>query len=227
MIELKNCEVHDNTFIEHAVINAVGTVIVDQAQEGTPTPGAPSADAPTPKDPALAPSPLSAPKRGRKKKAPRIVPDTYTYKWKDHREGMLRVIKLYQLLIDDRFRMLDPSTDPDNWVALFQGESKAFTLKWMGRQAHLRYLFKLLLEQGYITHDAQSAGKWEILGSHFVSKAGRPFDQWDKQHDPKKGIKTLHLFADVLNIATQLPDTDSLEADIREELDSFADYESF
>lgn len=82
-----------------------------------------------------------------------------------------------------------------------------------------------MLEAQYITHDAQSAGKWEILGSHFVDKSGRPFDKWDKQHDPKRGVKTLQMFAEVLNIASTMPNLDALQDDIQAELDEFAEYE--
>lgn len=183
-----------------------------QGEQPAPTPETTTADKPKGKP-------------GRKKKAPRIVTDTYKYRWIDRQEGQLRLIKLYQLLIDERFKMLSVDVKPDDWCALFTGETKAFTMKWTGKQAHLRCLFKLLLEKGYITHDEKSAGKWEILGSHFVNKSGRPFSDWDSQYDPKRGAKTLQMFAEVLNIATTMPNTDSFEDDIRAEMDEFADYE--
>ena len=115
---------------------------------------------------------------------------------------------LYQLLVDSRFRMLSTDVNPDDWCALFMGEARAFNMKWTGKQAHLRYLFKQMIEKKYITFDEKSAKQWEILGSHFVDKNGRPFDKWDKQHDPKRGAKTLQMLAGVLNIADSLPNPD-------------------
>ena len=185
-MKFENCNMHDNTFIENAVVNAVGTILVEQGEE----PETPQTLHPQKGKP------------GRKPKAPRIVADTYSYKWLNHKDGQLRLVRLYQLLVDERLKMLSPDVSPDDWCALFMGEAKPFTMKWIGKQAHLRYLFKLLIEKSYITFDERSAKQWEILGSHFVNKSGRPFADWDKQHDPKRGAKTLLMLADVLNIAT-------------------------
>lgn len=216
-MKFENCDIHDNTFIENAVVNAVGTILVEQAvrNEGTTSDTHETSGTLKPRN--------SGTKRS--KKAPRIVTDTYTYRWAARQEGQLRLVKLYQLLVDGRFKMLSPEVSPDDWCALFMGTPKPFTMKWTGKQAHLRYLFKLMLEAQYITHDVQSAGKWEILGSHFVDKSGRPFDKWDKQHDPKRGVKTLQMFAEVLNIASTMPNLDALQDDIQAELDEFAEYD--
>lgn len=210
-MKFENCDIHDNTFIENAVVNAVGTMLVEQAV----------------KDEGAGPGEEGKRKRaGRKRRAPRIVTDTYTYKWLNHRDGQLRLVKLYQLLVDERFKMLAPEVNPEDWCALFEGEPKPFTMKWTGKQAHLRYLFKLMIEKSYITFDAQSAGKWEILGCHFLNSAGRQFADWDSQKDPKRGAKTLQMFAEVLNIASVMPNTESPADDIYSELDEFADYEN-
>ena len=120
-------------------------------------------------------------KAKRRPKPARIVEDVYKYRWADKREGMLRLIQLYQLLIDKRFNMLDPDVRPDDWCALFMGQAKPFQMKWIGRQAHLRYLFRLLIDKNYITFDSKSAKQWEILGSHFLNKQGKPFTDWDSQ----------------------------------------------
>ena len=95
--------------------------------------------------------PEPKPKRPRKQKPPRIVEDVYKYRWLDEKEGMLRLVKLYQFLIDDRYKMLDKNVLPNDWCALFMGQAKPFTMKWIGPQAHLRYLFKLLIDKKYIT----------------------------------------------------------------------------
>ena len=140
---------------------------------------------------------------------------------------MLRLVKLYQLVIDPRFKMLDKDVLPNDWCALFMGEAKSFRMKWIGSQAHLRYLFKLLIDKGYITFDHKSAGKWEILGSHFLNRQGKPFTDWDSQKDPIRGARTLERFAEVLNIHTDPPRIDTLTDEISEELNEFSNWEEW
>lgn len=209
-MEFNNCDIHDNTIIDKAVVLPNGQVI---RADGVHNPS-PINHKPSP--------------RTRKKSAPRVVQDTFRYRWMEHKDGQLRLVKLYQLLIDERFRLLDPSVSPEDWVALFMGEAKPFTMKWRGKQAHLRYLFKLLLQKKYITYDKASAKHWEIVGSHFVDTKSKPFADWDSQHDPKRGTRTLEMFAEVLNIATTMPTIDTDYADIQDELDAFAEsYSSY
>lgn len=162
----------------------------------------------------------------RSRKPARIVQDVYKYVWVESREGQMRLIQLYQLLIDERFKMLDRNVTPDNWCALFMGQAKPFTMKWIGRQAHLRYLFKLLIDRNYITFDSKSAKQWEILGSHFLNAQGKPFTDWDSQHDPKRGARTLEMFAEVLNVHSTPPRTEAFSEEIIEEMKEFGEWES-
>ena len=74
---------------------------------------------------------------------------------------------------------------------------------------------------------ALSAKQWEILGSHFVNAQGKPFTDWDSQHDPKRGARTLERFAEVLNIHSDPPRIDTLTDEISEELKEFGDWEQF
>lgn len=166
-------------------------------------------------------------KRQRKPKPARLVEDVYTYRWIDSQEGKLRLIKLYQLLIDDRFKMLDKDVRPDDWFALFMGEARSFQMKWTGKQAHLRYLFKLLIQKKYITFDHKSAKQWEILGSHFLNDKGKPFTDWDSQKDPIRGAATLERFAEILNIHTDPPKTESFTDEINEEMNEFGEWEEW
>lgn len=163
----------------------------------------------------------------RKPKPARIVDDVYTYVWVKQQEGQMRLIQLYQLLIDKRFKMLDPSVSPDDWCALFRGVARPFTMKWIGRQAHLRYLFKLLINKKYIIFDQKSAKQWEILGSHFLNDKGKPFTDWDSQKDPVRGARTLERFAEVLNIHSDPPRIDTLTDEISEEMNEFGDWEEW
>ena len=171
--------------------------------------------------------PEPKPKRGRKPTQARRVDDVYTYCWVNHREGQQRLVRLYQLLINERVKMLNPNVKPEEWCALFMGEAKPFTMKWIGKQAHLRYLFKLLIDKKYITFDSKSAKQWEILGSHFVNAQGKPFTDWDSQHDPKRGARTLERFAEVLNIYSDPPRIDTLTDEITEELNEFSNWEEW
>ena len=171
--------------------------------------------------------PEPKPKRPRKPTQARRVDDVYTYCWVNHREGQQRLVRLYQLLINERVKMLNPNVKPEDWCALFMGEAKPFTMKWIGKQAHLRYLFKLLIDKKYITFDSKSAKQWEILGSHFVNAQGKPFTDWDSQHDPKRGARTLERFAEVLNIYSDPPRIDTLTDEITEELNEFSNWEEW
>ena len=166
-------------------------------------------------------------KRPRKPKPARIVEDVYKYIWVDEKEGMLRLVKLYQLLTDDRFKMLDKNVTPNDWCALFMGEAKPFTMKWIGPQAHLRYLFKLLIDKKFITFDSKSAKHWEILGSHFLNRQGKPFTDWDSQKDPIRRVRTLEMLSEVLNIYSDLPQTESFTDEINDEMKEFEEWEEW
>ena len=74
---------------------------------------------------------------------------------------------------------------------------------------------------------SKSAKQWEILGSHFVNAQGKPFTDWDSQHDPKRGARTLERFAEVLNIHSDPPRIDTLTDEISEELKEFGDWEEW
>lgn len=167
------------------------------------------------------------PKRPRKPKPARVVDDVYTYCWVNNREGQQRLVRLYQVLINERVKMLNPNVKPDDWCALFMGQAKPFTIKWIGKQAHLRYLFKLMIQKKYITFDRKSAKQWEILGSHFLNAQGKPFTDWDSQHDPKRGARTLERFAEILNIHSDPPRIETLTEEITEELNEYGDWERF
>ena len=164
-------------------------------------------------------------RQSRSRKPARVVEDVYTYCWVTRQEGRMRLIQLYQLLTDERFRMLDPGVSPDVWCSLFMGTAHSFTMKWTGKQAHLRYLFKLLMKRKYITFDKKSAKQWEILGSHFLNAQGKPFTDWDSQHDPSRGARTLEMFAEVLNIHSAPPKAESLTEEINKEMRNFSDWE--
>ncbi len=167
------------------------------------------------------------PKSPRKPKPARIVQDVYKYVWVGRQEGRMRLVQLYQLLIDKRFKMLDPNVLPDDWCDLFKGVARPFTMKWIGKQAHLRYLFKLLIQKKYITFDNKSAKQWEILGSHFLNTQGKPFTDWDSQHDPSRCARTLQMLSEVLNIHSIPPKIDTFADEIGDEMKEFGEWERY
>jgi len=140
----------------------------------------------------------------RKLDVPKMVNDTFTYRYLSDKEGNLRLAKLHQLLTKERCGWLDKDVKPDTWLELFTGTPKEFTMKWKGTQQHLFYLFKLMLEREYIS-TPKGVGQWEIVGSHFVNKEGRPFTDWNGQHDPKRAERAISQLADILDIGQPLP----------------------
>lgn len=185
-MEFNNCDIHDNNIIDKAVVLTSGQVLVEQGQEATK-----GSDPQKPRN--------SGAKRSAKPQ--RIVQDTFRYRWLDMPDGQLRLVRLYQKLIHVSCGWLDPQTAPEDWCTLFMGEPRAFTMKWLGTQAHLRYLFKLLLDRGYIDLPNKSVGRWEVLGSHFVNSKSKPFTDWDSQKDPKRIEGVISALAELLNIA--------------------------
>ena len=186
-MKFENCDIHDNTIIDKAVVLPNGQVIRAENLSNPSNTSNPS-------------EPINR-KAGRKPKPSRLVTDTFRYKWIDMPDGQMRLIRLYQKLIHESCGWLEPNTLPEDWCALFMGEPKSFTMKWLGTQAHLRYLFKLLLDRGYIECPNKSVGRWEVLGSHFVNSKSKPFTDWDSQKDPKRIEGVISALADMLNIA--------------------------
>ena len=140
---------------------------------------------------------------GRKKVSggSKIVDAVFTYRFLEDKEGHLRIVKLYQLLI--KAGWIDKDTKPDVFCALFMGEAKSLTIKWIGRQQDLYYLIKRLSSRGLIKCP-KGATKWVITGSHFVDGQSRPFSDWNSQHDPKMSAPAIEKLCDVLDATKPL-----------------------
>ena len=135
---------------------------------------------------------------GRKKVSggSKIVDAVFTYRFLEDKEGHLRIVKLYQLLI--KAGWIDKDSKPEVFCDLFMGEAKSLTIKWIGRQQDLYYLIKRLSNRGLIKCP-KGATKWVITGSHFVDSQSRPFSDWNSQHDPKMSAKKKKKLCDVLD----------------------------
>lgn len=135
---------------------------------------------------------------GRKKVSggSKIVDAVFTYRFLEDKEGHLRIVKLYQLLI--KAGWIDKDSKPEVFCDLFMGEAKSLTIKWIGKQQDLYYLIKRLSSRGLIKCP-KGATKWVITGSHFVDGQSRPFSDWNSQHDPKKSAPAIEKLCDVLD----------------------------
>ena len=135
---------------------------------------------------------------GRKKVSggSKIVDAVFTYRFLEDKEGHLRIVKLYQLLI--KAGWIDKDSKPEVLCDLFMGEAKSLTIKWIGRQQDLYYLIKRLSSRGLIKCP-KGATKWVITGSHFVDGQSRPFSDWNSQHDPKMSAPAIEKLCDVLD----------------------------
>ena len=135
---------------------------------------------------------------GRKKVSggSKIVDAVFTYRFLEEKEGHLRIVKLYQLLI--KAGWIDKDSKPEVFCDLFMGEAKSLTIKWIGKQQDLYYLIKRLSSRGLIKCP-KGATKWVITGSHFVDGQSRPFSDWNSQHDPKKSAPAIEKLCDVLD----------------------------
>ena len=135
---------------------------------------------------------------GRKKVSggSKIVDAVFTYRFLEDKEGHLRIVKLYQLLI--KAGWIDKDSKPEVFCDLFMGEAKSLTIKWIGKQQDLYYLIKRLSSRGLIKCP-KGATKWVITGSHFVDGQSRPFSDWNSQHDPKKSAPAIEKMCDVLD----------------------------
>ncbi len=135
---------------------------------------------------------------GRKKVSggSKIVDAVFTYRFLEDKEGHLRIVKLYQLLI--KAGWIDKDSKPEVFCDLFMGEAKSLTIKWIGRQQDLYYLIKRLSSRGLIKCP-KGATKWVITGGHFVDNQSRPFSDWNSQHDPKKSAPAIEKLCDVLD----------------------------
>lgn len=121
-------------------------------------------------------------KKGAKKTSvPKLTNATFTYRYLE--ECPNRIMVLYQGLVKAGF--IAKETKPDDFMALFEGQESDVKVKWMGCQAALWYLFKLMLEKGYVVKP-EGVGQWIVVQSHFVDGRSKMFADFNKQKAPLK-----------------------------------------
>ena len=106
-----------------------------------------------------------------------------------------RIVTLYQHLL--KAKWIAPDTKPDDFCAIFEGQSSTARIKWISKQAYLFYLIRQMVERQIVTIP-QSATIWQIVESHFLDKNSRPFHNFNKQKEPIKAKAAIDKLIEIL-----------------------------
>ena len=139
--------------------------------------------------------PLRKPKA--KRTTPCVTTATFTYRWLN--TAPQRITTLYQYLL--RAKWIAADTTPDDFLAIFSGDTTNCKIRWISKKTHLIYLFRLLTDRQYLSIP-KGVGRWMIVGSHFVDTHHRPFAFLNSQRIPVKAQPAIEQLAELLNIAT-------------------------
>ena len=143
--------------------------------------------------PILTPTPR---KTQAKRTTHRVTSSTFTYRWLN--TAPQRITTLYQYLL--RAKWIAADTTPDDFLAIFSGETTNCKIRWISKKTHLIYLFRLLTDRQYLSIP-KGVGRWMIVGSHFVDTHHRPFAFLNSQRIPVKAQPAIEQLAELLNIA--------------------------
>ncbi len=139
-------------------------------------------------------TPLLKPKA--KRTTPRVTTATFTYRWLTTHPN--RITTLYQYLL--RAKWISADTNPDDFLAIFSGETTNCKIRWISKKTHLVHLFRLLTDRQYLSIP-KGVGRWMIVGSLFVDTHHRPFTFLNSQRIPVKAQPAIEQLAELLNIA--------------------------
>lgn len=144
-------------------------------------------------------------KDGRKRstKTGKIVPDVYTYRYLNDKEGKRRITALYQGLL--HLSWINGETTLGTFMQLFSGTPMDFYIKWTGAKADLYALIKHLCDKKLISCPAGST-RWVIARSHFVDGQNIAFSNLNKLKENKKTKATIDILLDLLNPRIPLKD---------------------
>ena len=132
----------------------------------------------------------------RKRTTPRVTNATFTYRWLATHPK--RITELYQYLL--RAQWIAADTNPDDFLAIFSGDTTNCKIRWTGRKTHLVFLFRLLTDRQYIS-TPKGIGRWMIVGSHFVDVHNRFFTFLNSQRIPVKAQPAIEQLTELLNVA--------------------------
>ena len=129
-----------------------------------------------------------------KRPTPRVTNATFTYRWLT--TAPHRITNLYQYLL--RAKWIAADTTPDDFLAIFSGNTTNCQIRWTGKKTHLVYLFRLLTDRQYIS-TPKGIGRWMIVGSHFIDAHSRQFTFLNCQRIPVKAQRAIDHLAELLN----------------------------
>lgn len=129
-----------------------------------------------------------------KRTTPRVTTATFTYRWLTTTPHC--ITKLYQYLL--RAKWIAADTTPDDFLAIFSGNTTNCQIRWTGKKTHLVYLFRLLTDRQYIS-TPKGIGRWMIVGSHFIDAHSRQFTFLNCQRIPVKAQRAIDHLAELLN----------------------------
>ena len=133
-------------------------------------------------------------KKAKKSATPKLTKATFSYRYLS--ECQNRLMLLFQGLL--KAELIDGDTKPDDFLALFEGKPSDVKIKWKGSLASLWYLFKVMLEKGYVVKP-EGVGQWIVVQSHFVDAKSKMFADFNKQKPPLKLKEVLGMLAELLN----------------------------
>lgn len=139
-------------------------------------------------------SPTSSRKPKAKRTTPRVTTATFTYRWLA--TAPHRITTLYQYLL--RAKWIAADTTPDDFLAIFSGNTTNCQIRWTGKKTHLVYLFRLLTDRQYIS-TPKGIGRWMIVGSHFIDAHSRQFTFLNCQRIPVKAQRAIDHLAELFN----------------------------
>ena len=131
-----------------------------------------------------------------RKSVRRTTPATFVYRW--YPTAPQRVAVLYQHLL--RAHWIAPDTAPDDFAAIFSGETSMAQIKWTAPKSYLVCLVRLLTDRQYLSIP-KGMGRWMIVSSHFVDAHRRELTNLNSQRIPHKALPAIERLAELLNAA--------------------------
>ncbi len=130
----------------------------------------------------------------RAKRTPqRVTNVTFTYRWLTTHPN--HITTLYQYLL--RAKWIAADTTPDDFLAIFSGQTSTARVKWIEKQSYLYYFIRRAVDKKLI-YIPNKRKIWQVTESHFMDGCSRPFYEIRKQKVPKTAIPTIEKMLEIL-----------------------------
>lgn len=131
---------------------------------------------------------------------------TFIYQCGNQLDSYRRLTILYQYLIKEvkvtkrknPKSFLEPDTQLDDFLQLFNGERNNVVLVWTGSKQDLFYFIKYMQKRELITIP-KGTTIWTITENHFSDKRGKVFSELRNQHYPKQSASAIEQLVDILD----------------------------